>query len=565
MNIKLSLSIALLCQTSYVFAAATETNTVDNGDGTFTYTQKVNKNSTPPHYIAPDGYGFDFYSHSGQDYGWQHNFDEASNPLVKIQSATLMVRGFDIDSEAFHGTSGEYDGISVDGVDLNPGLLQGTNGTWSETTFDMPTSYILDDGLMDVFLDIDMNHDYVWWKTTIDYSLLTITYAITQNEAPYKPTLSGSPQGCANPTDDFTVNVSNSNDADPDGDPVTYEYRWFVDIGQGEVVDDEVAGKTDHSGNTVLAAEVNAGETWRVQVIATDSNNLVSDPAFFTWELGESDSDCDGISDANDDYPNDDERASNNYSVQSTLAFEDLWPEKGDYDLNDLVILNQFNLIKDANGLVKQIDLDGSIQARGATLASGFAIAFSGTTSANVESISVDINGESESISAEAGHSGELVVALLKNTHSVTNTSESFSFFNTQAGDERAVIPVTMNLIFSVPVDPLLIGNAPFNPFIYRVSDRGREVHLPNYAPTALANTGLFKTGDDNTEVGTETYMTSSGHPWALEISSPWLHPMESVDIIQAYPTMKDWAESRKTTNTDWHSAPVVGKCWKCN
>lgn len=567
MNMKysLSLGIALVFQTSYVFAAATETNTVDNQDGTFTYTQKINKDSTSPHYVAPSGYGFNYYSHSGQDYGWQHSFSEASNPLVKIQSATLLIRGFDIDSEAFHGTSGEYDGISVDGNDLNPGLLQGTNGTWSETPFDVPTSYILDDGLMDVFLDIDMNHNYVWWKTTLDYSLLTITYAITANDAPYTPTLNGSPQGCATANNDFVVNVSNSANADPDGDAVSYEYRWFVDIGQGEVVDDEIAGKTDHTGNTVLSSQVSAGETWRVQVIATDSNGLVSDPAFFTWMLGENDSDCDGINDNNDDYPNDDKRASNNYSVESTLAYEDLWPDKGDYDLNDLVITNRFNVIKDANGLVKQIDLTGNIQARGATLASGFAIAFSGTTSANVESINVAINGQSETVTAEAGHSSELVVAVLKNTHSATNDSLTYSFFNTQSGDERSVIPVTMSLIFVEPVSPLAIGNAPFNPFIYRVSDRGREVHLPNYAPTALANTGFFKTGADNTEVGGETYMTPAGHPWALEISTSWLHPMESVDIIQAYPAIQDWAESRKARGATWYSTPVSGKCWKCN
>merc|ERR1711879_138237 len=51
------------------------------------------------------------------------------------------------------------------------------------------------------------------------------------------------------------------------------------------------------------------------------------------------DADGDGISDVFDDFPNDPSKAfhTNNYS-NSTLVFEDLWPQKGDYDFNDMVI-----------------------------------------------------------------------------------------------------------------------------------------------------------------------------------------------------------------------------------
>ena len=89
----------LLCCIGYVVAAPTEENTVDNGDNSFTYTQKISAQSTPPHYIAPSGYGFDVYSWFNQDYGWQHSFSEYSNSSIQILSATLLIRGFDIDSE----------------------------------------------------------------------------------------------------------------------------------------------------------------------------------------------------------------------------------------------------------------------------------------------------------------------------------------------------------------------------------------------------------------------------------------------------------------------------------
>lgn len=567
MSLKKIILASVLSPSFCVIAVATSTSTVDNQDGTFTYTQRINKQSTAPHYLAPQNYGFDFYSHYSQDYGWQHSFENLEDPLLKIQSATLLIRGYDIDSESFHGTSGEYDGISVDGSELNPGLLQGTNGTWSETSFDVPLSAITDDGLVNVFLDIDMNHDYVKWKTTLDYSELVITYAITPNDSPYLPVLTVENESCLSPDKDLVIVVDNTENADPDGDSVTYQYRWFVDVGQGEVVDDEIVGKTDHSGSTVLASQVQGGEIWRVQVTAIDSNGLISNPAFYTWEVSaDTDSDCDGISNIDDDYPNDPQRASNNYTVKSTLAFEDLWPNKGDYDLNDFVMGYTFNVIKNADNQVKQIDLTGSINARGASNANAFALAFDNISNESVQSASIDIAGNTRSLVAEAGHTNQLVYTLVENIHDVTASANGYQFFNTQSGDESDVVPVTMSIIFNDTVNTSDIGNAPFNPFIYPVNDRGREVHLPNHSPTALANADLFKTGDDNSEVGgAQTYMTTDGHPWALDVTSVWSHPIENVDIVNAYPMIKEWAESKKGKNTTWYNEPVKGKCWKCN
>jgi len=56
------------------------------------------------------------------------------------------------------------------------------------------------------------------------------------------------------------------------------------------------------------------------------------------------DSDGDGIQDADDDFPNDPARAFINFfpaAGYGSLAFEDLWPGKGDYDFNDLVVVLQ--------------------------------------------------------------------------------------------------------------------------------------------------------------------------------------------------------------------------------
>jgi hypothetical protein len=54
------------------------------------------------------------------------------------------------------------------------------------------------------------------------------------------------------------------------------------------------------------------------------------------------DADNDGVNDVDDEYPTDPNKAFNNYYPSKTgsasVAFEDQWPSKGDYDLNDLVV-----------------------------------------------------------------------------------------------------------------------------------------------------------------------------------------------------------------------------------
>ncbi|NQZ12699.1 MAG: LruC domain-containing protein, partial [Algicola sp.] len=298
----------LMGLTTFVSVAdPTTQSTIQNGDGSYTYTQKITVDSTSPHYVAPSGYGFDEYSWFDEDYGWQHSFDlfnQSNYGNYQIQNATLLIRGWDVDSEPFHGETGEYDGLSVDGQALDPGLLQGTNNTWSETEFDVPLSSISDDGLINVYLNIDMNHNQRHWATTLDYSLLSITYIETSNLPPYQAQLSFVPSEGVSVFDDLVVSATGPTPADPEGNAVTYQYRWYVDVGQGFFVDDTFAGKAEHTGNTVPASQTANGERWRVTVTPVDSNGLVAPATTVTWStIG--DSDNDGVMDASDAFPTD--------------------------------------------------------------------------------------------------------------------------------------------------------------------------------------------------------------------------------------------------------------------
>ncbi|MEQ8235498.1 MAG: InlB B-repeat-containing protein [Syntrophomonadaceae bacterium] len=256
--------------------AATSNTTIDNGDGSYTFVQVVDENSTTPHYSTPaSGGGFGIYSYFSEDYGWMHDFDQWNATGLSITSATMKIVAWDIDSETYHGLNGEYDSVNVDGAMLSPGYLQGNDATWSNTTFDIPLGAITDDGDINVWLDIDMNHTYNYWATTLDYSELRITYRLDGNLPPYQPQLTISPTGAVTGVQDIVVTVIGPTPADPDLDGVTYTYRWFVDVGTGSFVDDEFAGKPNHTGNTVPAADTVAGEIWQVQVTPVDEHGAI--------------------------------------------------------------------------------------------------------------------------------------------------------------------------------------------------------------------------------------------------------------------------------------------------
>jgi len=275
-----------------------ETN-VDNGDGTWTFTQQVDEASTSPNYTgpwsSPSSHGFEIYSWYNGDYGWLHTFSHWNDANLNVLSATLTIHAWDVDSEPFHGWNGEYDGIHVDATLLSPGYLQGTNNTWSTTVFDIPLSSIIDDGNIDVFMDIDMHHPYNNWATTLNYSRLEITYTTIINDPPYQPVVDWVCPGCVLETDcisgqecltygeDLQILVVGPDPADPDGDNVTYEYRWFVDIGTGGFIDDEFAGRGDHTGNMVPTEDTQPNDIWQVQVIPKDEHNAIGELTVVTF------------------------------------------------------------------------------------------------------------------------------------------------------------------------------------------------------------------------------------------------------------------------------------------
>jgi len=277
-----------------------------------------------------------------------------------------------------------------------------------------------------------------------------------------------------------------------------------------------------------------------------------------------SDEDGDGIPDMFDDFPLDPERAfeTNNHSM-STLAFEDLWPIKGDYDFNDLVIDYNIFFHKDADNKIKNVVTEFELRAVGARYRNGFAVQFP-FASSNIESYSI-IDGTDpltySNILSDVNFTPELEAGANATIVYIDNTMDLIqptgdTFINTEKDVAfLGTVKFALDIKLTNPENILdWQWNVPFNPFIYVNRDRSHEIHLPDYSPTPEVNEALFGTGDDSSVISLNRYYKSvENHPWALNIADSWDYPYEKNKITGAYLLFKDWAESSGTLYPDWY------------
>jgi LruC domain-containing protein len=275
-------------------------------------------------------------------------------------------------------------------------------------------------------------------------------------------------------------------------------------------------------------------------VTAISSNNVLPITNFV-------DTDNDGVADNLEDYPNDANKAYNNYypSVNgvASVAFEDQWPSKGDYDLNDLVVDYRYNVITNANNNVVKVVGKFKPRAAGGVYKNGFAVEFP-INRANV----ANMNGATlELLQTKA------VAVLFNNSRVVFNNQ-----FNTKPGETSQNVD-TMTISFDL-VNPVSLNNfglGSYNPFIFvNEADKGRgfEIHLTGKTPTNLVNSAIFGTSSDATNLGAGVYYkTKNNLPYAINIPQSFAYPKEKIQIINAYNFFGTWATSGGTQKSDWY------------
>jgi LruC domain-containing protein len=343
----------------------------------------------------------------------------------------------------------------------------------------------------------------------------------------------------------------------------------------------------------IPAVVANSGAPFKIMIsfVGTGGNSrIVSDdivipgtyvanPANMCWPtVALPDTDGDGVPDKDDDYPNDPVRAFRNFSPApgsfGSIAFEDLWPFRGDYDFNDLVVDYQLEYATNADNLMVDLKIKLYIRAIGASIASGFGISFDNIPASKVASVSgmklFDGYINLASNGLEAGHTNAVVIPF-DNAVKCVNWGSQPTFNTTPGFAPGSSDTIVIVMLFSepTPVAGLAVGSQTIagsttkmlgpatitiNPFLIKGRNRGQEIHLPGMAPTTLANFALFGTGDDATNpTAGRYYVTKNNLPWAIHLPVRFDYPTEKTDVLKAYKKLADWAQSNGELYTDWY------------
>jgi LruC domain-containing protein len=258
-------------------------------------------------------------------------------------------------------------------------------------------------------------------------------------------------------------------------------------------------------------------------------------------------------------------------SFSGTLAYEDLWPGKGDYDFNDMVLDYEFNIVKNNQEVVQNITATFVLKAFGASLSNGFGFTLPTINPSDVVSVSGSdvVNNSTFSIANNGLENGQskATIIVFDDTYRIMPTAGGGTGANTNlAYGYTEPVTVVVNIILAdnaITYDELNIGS--FNPFIIvgtkvngAPGPRGREIHLPNYEPSDLFDTNYFgQSNDDSSPAEGRYFISTNNLPSAINIAEKFDWVTESQDITKAYNVFTDWAQSSGTINTDWYKNEI--------
>lgn len=232
--------------------------------------------------------------------------------------------------------------------------------------------------------------------------------------------------------------------------------------------------------------------------------------------------------------------------LRGVYAFEDLWPSRGDYDMNDVMLRSNYEKTFDEKGIYEESFLLTTF-ANYAGNDNGIAVTLGGAAASAELSCGVLAKGESEYQKVDFTRDGDVILL----SDNVKN----------QLG---ATYRITAK--YASPVEEKDAGT--IKPFIYRtdrsgVSEGKRwEVHLPYEAPTDKVEASFFGQGDDRSipQKGIY-YVRANYYPFAFFLAgatdadiAPLLDVSnEKTPIDRLYPGYIDWATSGGKQNNDWY------------
>jgi len=248
-------------------------------------------------------------------------------------------------------------------------------------------------------------------------------------------------------------------------------------------------------------------------------------------------------------------------AYKGSLLFEDLYPSKGDYDFNDLVIQYNLQPYKTDQNKLDSLICTFKIKAFGASFRNGFGFQLPNIRTSKVKKVpGYVLKGNSIFTMKPKGTEENQVTStfivyddsfdLMEHPGVGTgvNTESWIPFITPET--------IVLKIVFrdgKVDYDDLDIGN--FNPFLIIDQNRGTEIHFVNNKPTNLFNYGLFTLYDDDSDPSIDRYfLTENNLPWVINVPRTnfmWMNERET--ITNGYLKFYEWAESEGNLYKNWY------------
>ena len=238
------------------------------------------------------------------------------------------------------------------------------------------------------------------------------------------------------------------------------------------------------------------------------------------------------------------EIANKKSSTTGVYAFEDLWPNKGDYDLNDAIVNAKHEKEFNNSGKIIKETFYLTTYQNYVELTNGLALTLN--TKVNPKSIAM------KKMAPEATEAEE-----------ANFTKEDNVYYLTEDFSGELGTTYILELTYSSALESSS-QMASIQPFIYRSEgNQNWEVHIPMEIPTAKMKTSYFGKGDDRSNPEKGLYFVRQGnYPFAFYLKGADINAFketilkrenESIPINEFFPGFLDWSTSGGITNQDWY------------
>ena len=231
-------------------------------------------------------------------------------------------------------------------------------------------------------------------------------------------------------------------------------------------------------------------------------------------------------------------------STNGVYAFEDLWPKKGDYDLNDAVVNVKHEKEFNGDGNIIKETFYLTTYQNYVTLTSGLALTLETKKTPSEIKMRRILNGSTVEEDASFDNDGKVYYLT--------------SDFKGELGTTYI-----LELVYNTPLSSSS-DLATVKPFIYRSEgEKNWEVHIPMEAPTNKMNTNYFGNEDDCSDPSKGLYFVREGnYPFAFYLAGASISVFEeailkraneSKRIDELFPGFLEWSSSGGKTNQNWY------------